>query len=279
REERDRLIAPYIAQTWRSRLLVEGEHRQELDRRYAELRQIRNSLDHPSVGPPLPFRDARARMAREVTDMHLVEDTLVIRRTRWPVAGPIISTAVRHHATISCRRVVTRHAGSEPAAARRHGDTPRVGVQEQLLAIEPQPYGWSERAPRAITINLPGGELRNKGMPVMPGPLGARIERDDAPRPLVLDIIEQQQLDQGGILREDTEIDSAVDDLCAERKAPSRPGFHRIRRPTLRLRPLACRRLKVHPGWAGKGAPVVWPAALVAPAAPALVEQAGNLGF
>src|SRR6185437_16310846 len=131
-------------------------------------------------------------MAREVADMHLVDDALVIRRTRWFVAAPIIGTAVRHHAAIGCRSVVTRHAGGKPAAARRHGDALRVGIQKQLLAIEPQPLRWSERALRAITVDLSGGKPRNEGVPVMPGPLGSRIERDDATRPLVLDAIEEQ---------------------------------------------------------------------------------------
>src|SRR5690348_13129907 len=132
--------------------------------------------------------------------MHLVDDALVIRRTRWPIVGPIISTAVRHHAAVGGRGVVTRRASGEPVAARRHGNTLGVGVQKELLAVEPQPFGWGERAARPISIDLPGGKPRNERMPVMPGPLGGRIERDDATRPLVLDTIEEQQLDQTGFL-------------------------------------------------------------------------------
>ena len=50
REERDRLVAPVVDQPRRRVLLVEGEHRQQLDGGDAEVLQVRDLLDQPGIG-------------------------------------------------------------------------------------------------------------------------------------------------------------------------------------------------------------------------------------
>src|SRR6185369_672357 len=76
RKEGNRRITPVIDAARRTILRVELKHRQQLDRRDAQVLEVRNFLDQASVGATLRLCDAGTGMAGEAPDVHLVDDGL-----------------------------------------------------------------------------------------------------------------------------------------------------------------------------------------------------------
>ena len=80
----------------------------------------------------------------------------------------------------------------------RHGEP--VWIKQDLLGIEPESTLRRERSMRAIRVDLARLEARHKRMPVVIRPVAFRCERDDPGRLTGGGVIEQQQLDQRGVL-------------------------------------------------------------------------------
>src|SRR5262252_3944222 len=89
-EKRERLVSPIIAEARRTVLLVERIYREKLDRTDAEILQIRNLLDQPSIGAAFCRRDAGTRVAGKSADMHLIDDGLGERPAQRLIAFPVI---------------------------------------------------------------------------------------------------------------------------------------------------------------------------------------------
>jgi hypothetical protein len=65
-------------------------------------------------------------------------------------------------------------------------------------------------------------------MPIVVGLVLRRLQADHAGRHRVVRGVEQEQLDSAGLARKDAEVDTAVDDRGAERKAAARRYPHAI---------------------------------------------------
>jgi hypothetical protein len=61
-----------------------------------------------------------------------------------------------------------------------------------------------------ISIELSRGDAGDERVPIVIGPMGLGIERNDARRPVVVDIVEQTKLYNFAVLREHAEVDAAA---------------------------------------------------------------------
>src|SRR4029453_6910611 len=93
-EEGDRRIAPVVGQARRTVMTIVLEDRQEFDRGYPEILQIRDLLDHPGIRPACPGGEARARMAGEAPNMHLVDYSGRERPPQRHVTLPVVGAGI-----------------------------------------------------------------------------------------------------------------------------------------------------------------------------------------
>ena len=218
REERDRLVAP-VVHPERRILRVELEDRQQLDGGDSQLLQIRNLLDQPGVGPARRLGHPGARIPGEATNVQLVDDGLGERPAQRPVALPVIAAGVGDDALHRRRGVAARPARGPAVEVRRHGDRQPVRIEQDLVAVEALAPFRLERPVGAVGVDLSGSQAGHHGMPVVVRPMGGRAERNDSRRRGRRLVIEQQQLDERRVLREDAEVDAARHDGGAEGSA------------------------------------------------------------
>ena len=158
-------------------------------------------------------------MPGEGADVHLVDDGPGERRARRTVALPVVGAGIGDDALQRRGAVVSRPAGRRAAPGRRPRHALAVGIEQHLVAVEAQSARRIDGPVDAVAVELAGGDAGHEGVPVVIGALAARVEVDDARRRGVIDAIEKQQLDAGGVLREDAEVDAAGTERGAERKA------------------------------------------------------------
>src|SRR4051794_9575494 len=111
------------------------------------------------------------------------------------------------------------------AAGHCHGAG--VRVEEDLRGVEPHP---ARRVPRpfdAVAVGLAGRHAGDEGVPVVVGAVGDRVEADGPSGRRVVDAVEQQQLDPGGVPREEAEVGPVAAGRGPERRAGARPGHVR----------------------------------------------------
>ena len=157
-------------------------------------------------------------MAGEAGEVHLVDDGRGKTPTQRRVALPIVGGGVDHHALHRVRIALPVLARLPAGIRLRHDDGAPVRIEQNLARIETQPLPGIERAESAIRIDLSCTDAGHENVPVVVGTVGARIEVDDAHRLQRCGIIEQQQLDPGGLAREHAEVDTAGEDRGAQRK-------------------------------------------------------------
>jgi hypothetical protein len=206
REERDGTVAPVVLPLGRRVLYVEMLHRQELHRGDAQIFQVGNLLDEPEVGPAPLGRDARARVAGEAADVHLVKDRAGKRSLQRNVAFPVVAVRIHYHAAHRQRAVVPRING-RLAVVGGAGDGARVRVEQDLVAVKAQALLGPHRSVGAEGIDLSRRQALYVDVPVIEGAVLLGMELDDLGRSGGVFAVEQQQLDIGAVLGEDAEVD------------------------------------------------------------------------
>ena len=201
REERDRRVAPVVDLSRRAVLGVELEHRQQLDRRDAELLKIRNLLDQAGERAARLLGDAGAGMAGEAAHVHLVNDGPRGRPLQRRVAFPVVRGRIDHHALHRRRGVVALPCARLAAVVSSGTTTPRpYGSSRTLAGSNRRPARRIERSLDAIAVDLPGLHTRHErraSSGTCGWPQGSRrITRGG--RGVVLPI-EEQQLHAGGV--------------------------------------------------------------------------------
>ena len=235
REEADRVVAPVVAQPALDEVGVLDElvHRQQLDRRDAERRQVleRGRVREPGVGAAQLLGDAGMAL-REALDVHLVDDGLVPGRARRPVVRPVEERA-RHDALGHVRARVEVVDGTVRVleAVAEQGLVPvdlaldggGVGIQQQLGGVAAKPGGGLERAVDPEPVALPRAQLRRVAVPDHRRALGQGDPRLGAVG------LEQAELDRVGDLGEHGEVRPRAVVGRAEREGGSGPQAHEER--------------------------------------------------
>ena len=221
REERDRLVPPVVHATARRILRIELEDGQQLHGGDAEVLEVGDLLDQPGIRAALPGRHPGAFVAGEAAHVELVDHGLGERALERLVPFPVVAAAVggRHHALHGRGRVVAGTAGGLAVVTFGHRHRQAVGVEQQLLPVEPQATLRREGAVRAVAVDLSRAQPRDERVPVVVGAMRVRIERDDPRRPPRAGLVEQQQLQPGGALREDAEVHALGPEGRAQRSA------------------------------------------------------------
>ena len=133
------------------------------------------------------------------------------------VSFPVVAGWIRDYALHSRCGVFTRRHCSTAIIRIGNRDCPAVRIEEHLCAIKSQTVGGIERTIHTITVQLARPHVRNKEMPIVIGAVAAGIEADH-PRGLrIVSTVKEQQLDGFRLTRENTEINSVVEDCCAQR--------------------------------------------------------------
>jgi hypothetical protein len=234
REERDRRIAPIVDLAGRTIPGVELEHRQQLHRGDPELLEIRDLLDQARERAAGLLADAGAGVAGEAAHVHLVHDGLRGRPPQRGVAFPVVRSRIDHHALHRGRTVVTCRAGRGAIVAIRDRHATTIRVKQDLGGVEAHTVRRIPRALDAIAVDLAWRHARDEHVPVVVGAIGGRVDPDH-PRGLraVVDVIEQQQLDSGGVLGEHAEVHAVAARRRSERRAGAllREALGRVRSP------------------------------------------------
>ena len=220
-EKRKRLVSPIVAELRRAIVLVERKHRQKLDRTHAEVAQIGNFLDQPREGSALARCDARARVPGEPAHVHFVEDGLGEGTPDRGVTLPVIAGGIDHDAPERGRDVVARPSCCLARSRRRASDALAIRIEQHLARVETQTPFRIERPRDAVGIELSGRNAWNEGVPVVIGPVGARVEIDHPRRRRGIRAVEQQQLSRPAAFGEQAEIRAGAVERRAQRKAPA----------------------------------------------------------
>src|SRR5208283_4684949 len=133
------------------------------------------------------------------------------------VSLPVIPEWIRDYALHGHCGVFTRRHCSPTIISIGNRSCPAVRIEEYLCSIKSQTVGRIERTVHTITVKLARPHARNKEMPIVIGAVAAGIEADH-PRGLrIVSKVKEQQLDGFRLTRENTEINSVVEDCCAQR--------------------------------------------------------------
>jgi hypothetical protein len=215
-EERDRRIAPVVDLSRRAILRIELEHRQQLDRRDPQPLKVRDLLDQTGESATGLLADTGAGVASETTHMHFVDDSL----RRWPaqrlVAFPIVVGRIDHDALHRGCDIGAGLAGGVATVVIRNNHATTVGVEKDLGGIEAHAVGGVPWPFDAIAVDLACFNTRDGHVPVVPGAIGGGVDMDYTLGLRVIDIIEKQQLDRGGILGEHTEVHPFAARRCSQ---------------------------------------------------------------
>jgi hypothetical protein len=221
-EERDRLVAPVVREAGRRILRIVLEDGEQLDGRHAEVREIGNLLDETRVRAASRRRDARARVPREPADMQLVDDRVGERSAGRAIVFPVVPVPSGHHALHGGRQVAARPHGRRPIVGARHFHCAPVRIQQQLVAVEPQPAIRRERPYRPEAVELARSDAWHERTPVVIGPVRLGIQGDDVRRLLRVGVVEQEQLDARRISGKHAEVHAAVADGGPEGRTRAR---------------------------------------------------------
>ena len=170
REEADRVVAPIVPQALLKQIAVieEGVDRQQLDGRHAQGLDVvdHRLLPHAGIGAAQSFGNGRVELG-ETLDVRLIDEGLLPRREGRPGCAAPVEIGVDHHAFGHEGRAVplveaqvlvlgadgVAIAGVVPLDLA--GVTQSIGIQQQLVGIEPVAGLWLVGAIDAIAIDLP----------------------------------------------------------------------------------------------------------------------------
>ena len=214
REERQRAVAPEVAQVAARAVFPQQFHfvellrRQQFERRDAQLLQVRDLLDQPPVGARL--RHARIRMRRVAAHAGLVDDRFLQRHPQGAVARPV-EIIPQDDALGKPTAVLHRLAGDDAlvvAPLPLTGDGQGVGIQQPLVRIERVAGGAVARAVHAVDVALARPRRRHVQVPQVAQAVPVRQQLEFLLRRLVLGAVEQQQPRARRVAAEDAEVDA-----------------------------------------------------------------------
>ena len=144
---------------------------------------------------------------RKTPDVHLIDDGVLAGTVQGPIALPIVGGGVGDNGAHGSGEVVIRPAGAG-AFPEAVGVATRVGVDEDLIPVEPMAGAGIERAIHAVSVVGARLEPAHEDMPEMKGLVDVRVQEDRLERLRSVMGGEEEQFDTGGILREEREIDA-----------------------------------------------------------------------
>ncbi len=221
-EEGDGGVAPVVDEAAGGVLRVELEDRHQLHGGDAQVAKVRDLVHDAGEGPAARRGHARALVKGEPLHVHLVDHRVRRVAAQRPVPLPVVEGEVGHHALHGLARVVAAPGSGQAVVGGGDRQGASVGIDEQLLPVEPVAVSRIERTVDAPAVELAGADARDLRVPVVVGPVGGRVEPEDLARPGVLGGVEEAQVHGGRVARPDAEVDPAVDQRGAERPAPPR---------------------------------------------------------
>ena len=136
------------------------------------------------------------------------------------VAFPIVGGWIDHDALHRGSTVSSGPFGGIAAVAIRNGHATAVGVEKDLGGIEAHAVRRVPRPFDAIAVDLACRHARDEHVPVVARAICGGIDADRAGGLRVIDMVEKQQLDPGGMLREHAEVHP----VAARRRPQGRTG-------------------------------------------------------
>jgi len=189
-EEGNRTVAPVVGSPRGGVLGVELKNGKEFDGGDAEIDEVGDAFDQSRVRALEFLGDARGGVTSETADVHLVNDCLAERAAERRVALPVVPPPVGDDRPHGRSGRVAGMLGRIPAVGRRYGNGGRVGVEEELVAVESESGTlWAVDTP---AVDLAGAQAGNLDVPVVEGPVAAAVEVDDPGGPGIVDVIEEQ---------------------------------------------------------------------------------------
>ncbi len=230
-QEAEGVVAPVVAQPLLDQRavlheLVDGH---QLDRGDPEAVEVADhaGMGEPGVGAAEVLRDVRVELG-EALDVRLVDQRLVVRRVRAPVALPVEERGdhdAQHHALPGVV-VVARVGVSELVAEHRlvPGDVADrglgVGVEQELGRVAAQPLRGVVGAVDAVAVALAGLQVGQVAVP------HERVDLEHRDPGLLARVVEEAQLDLLGDLAEDREVGADPVERRAQRVGATGPDLH-----------------------------------------------------
>ena len=176
-EPAQRAVAPHVVATWRRIGGVEAEHRQQFDRRDAELLEIGQLVDQPQVGAPLLRGDAGIVSAGEAAHMQLIN-----HRALPAVAGPWMALKIKglplgHHRLEAGMGVRGWPGGQHPVVDVPAADGAGGGVDQHLRRLKAVAPGC-QRPEHPVAVAAALANAFQLHMPVIAGAVAAGIQFD-----------------------------------------------------------------------------------------------------
>jgi hypothetical protein len=97
-----------------------------------------------------------------------------------------------------------------------YGYAPAIGVKKDLGGIEAHADRRVPRPIGTIAVDLACLDAWDEHVPVVTGAVGGRIDADHMLGLRVIDIVEKQQLDRGGMLGEHAEVHPIAARRCSQ---------------------------------------------------------------
>src|SRR6476619_3648685 len=161
-------------------------------------------------------------MTGKSAHMQLVNHGLDKRAREWQITLPIVPIGVGYNAFHRYGKIVAGTRRSRAVVCLGHGYGKPVRIEQHFLRVKPKSAVRIEGPVSPVSIHLARPKVRDKDMPVMIRAMLIGVERDDPRGLLSILIIEQEQLEQDRMLREQAEIDAVREDCRAERSAHTR---------------------------------------------------------
>jgi hypothetical protein len=155
-------------------------------------------------------------MSREAAPVELVDHRFDERPLQRPVTFPVVPARVHDDALHRDGVVRARPAGGGAIVTGGNGHGTAVRIEEKLLRSEPESFLGLPRTVRPVGIDLPRFESTDECVPVVIGAVRACIERNGARWCAGAVVVEQQQFDEGRVLRVHAEVDPVRTDGGAE---------------------------------------------------------------
>ena len=140
-------------------------------------------------------------MAGEAAHVHFVDDCVVKRAPQGPVAFPVVGARIDDDALHGVGAILHAILGRQLPVIRVVYDRPRIGIEQHFGCVEAMSLLVRKGSVEPIAVELPGLESRHKDVPVGAGAIGLRIQLKDSSRRGRVRLIEEQEIDFGGVVR------------------------------------------------------------------------------
>ena len=146
-------------------------------------------------------------------------------------ALPIVGGGIHDHALHGGGAAVARRGGGGAIVPIWNGDRPAVRIEQHLGWIEAHPAPGIRRALDAKAVELARRHAGDEHVPVVIGSVLDRIDADHAGGLGLVHVIEEEQLDAGGVSREHGEVHPRRVSASppAVTLVPAEPGVRNLR--------------------------------------------------